>query len=43
MLAGFLILKLGGALTIDMFGKLVLNMSAVFLLVRLAGSSSCVN
>ncbi len=38
MLAGFLILKLGRAPTIDVIGKLVLNMIAVFLLVRLAGS-----
>jgi hypothetical protein len=37
MLAGFVILKLGAAPRIDVFGKLVLNLIAGFLLARLAG------
>ncbi|MFI5454803.1 MAG: hypothetical protein ACHRXM_05070 [Isosphaerales bacterium] len=36
MLAGFLVLKLGGAPPIDVIGKLVLNVIAVLLLIRLA-------
>lgn len=36
MLAGFLVLKLGGAPRIDVVGKLVLNIIAVVLLIRLA-------
>lgn len=36
MLAGFLIFQLGGALPIDVVGKLVLNVVAILLLVRLA-------
>jgi hypothetical protein len=36
MLAGFLVLKLGGATTIDVIGKLVLNVVAVLLLIGLA-------
>ena len=36
MLAGFLVFALGGALPIDVIGKLVLNAIAVVLLIRLA-------
>jgi hypothetical protein len=36
MLAGFLVLKLGGALPIDVIGNLVLNVIAVLLVIRLA-------
>ena len=39
MLAGFVILKLGAAPPIDVIGKLVLNLIAVFLLARLAGGA----
>ena len=35
MLAGFLIFKLGGAVPVDIVGKLVLNVVAIVLLVRL--------
>jgi hypothetical protein len=37
MLAGFLVFRLGGALPIDVIGKLVLNGIAVGWLIRLAG------
>jgi hypothetical protein len=36
MLAGFLVFVLGGALLIDVIGKLVVNVTAVILLMRLA-------
>jgi len=36
MLAGFLVFKVGGALPIDVVGKLALNVIAVVLLIRLA-------
>ena len=36
MLAGFLVLSLGGALAIDVVGKLIFNTIAVLLLIRLA-------
>ena len=35
MLAGFLIFQLGGAMPIDVVGKLVLNVVAIALLIRL--------
>jgi hypothetical protein len=37
MLAGFLVFRLGGALPIDVIGKLVLNGISVGWLIRLAG------
>jgi hypothetical protein len=35
MLAGFLVYVLGGAIPVDVIGKLVLNIIAIILLIRL--------